>query len=103
MKIDLRILLLISLCVVLSLPACPTMARDELINLEEKVVAYVEGTVDRLTIPGIAVGILIITLFVFAGSKLPDIANDQRALLAIAVLASLKIVDAVIHDRMSRA
>jgi hypothetical protein len=34
-------------------------------------------------------------LFGFVGWKLPDIANDQQALLAIGVLASRKIVNAV--------
>lgn len=47
--------------------------------------------------------ILFITLAVFVGWKLPYIANDQQALLAIAILVSLKIVNAVIHYWMSRA
>jgi hypothetical protein len=41
--------------------------------------------------------ILLITLAVFVGWKLPFIQNDQQALLAIAVLASLKVVNAVTH------
>jgi hypothetical protein len=46
--------------------------------------------------------ILLSTLFVFAGWKIPYIANDQQALLFIAVLASLKVVNAVIHYWISR-
>jgi len=47
--------------------------------------------------------ILLITLFVFVGWKLPFIANDQQALLAIAILASLKMVNAVAHYLLSRS
>ena len=47
--------------------------------------------------------ILFITLAVFVGWKLPFIANDQQALLAIAVLASLKVVNAIIHYLLSRS
>lgn len=47
--------------------------------------------------------ILIITLAVFVGWKLPFIANDQQALLAIAILASLKVVNAVTHYLLSRS
>ena len=52
-----------------------------------------------LSIIGYLLGglILIITLAVFVGWKLPFIASDQQALLAIAILASLKVVNAVIH------
>ena len=46
--------------------------------------------------------ILLITLFVFMGWQLPYIANDQQALLAIAILAGLKIVNAVIHYLLTR-
>ena len=57
-----------------------------------------------LSIIGYILGgsILLITLSVFVGWKLPFIANDQQALLAIAVLASLKVVNAVIHYLLSR-
>src|SRR5215216_1495026 len=41
--------------------------------------------------------ILLITLAIFVGWKLPYIQNDQQALIAIAILASLKIVNAVTH------
>ena len=41
--------------------------------------------------------ILLITLAVFVGWKLPYIQNDQQALIAIAILISLKIVNAVTH------
>ena len=47
--------------------------------------------------------ILLSTLFVFVGWKIPYIANDQQALLLIAILAGLKVVNAVIHDLLSRA
>ena len=42
--------------------------------------------------------ILFLTLAVFAGWKLPLITSDQQALLAIAVLAGLKVVNAVAHS-----
>lgn len=47
--------------------------------------------------------ILLSTLFVFAGWKIPYIANDQQALLFIAILASLKVVNAVTHYLLSRS
>jgi hypothetical protein len=47
--------------------------------------------------------ILLITLAVFVGWKLPFIQNDQQALIAIAILAGLKIVNAVTHYLLSRA
>lgn len=47
--------------------------------------------------------ILLSTLFVFVGWKIPYIANDQQALLFIAILAGLKIVNAVTHYLLSRA
>jgi hypothetical protein len=52
-----------------------------------------------LSIIGYILGglILFITLAVFVGWKLPYILNDQQALLAIAILASLKVVNAVTH------
>jgi len=52
-----------------------------------------------LSIIGYLLGglILIITLSVFVGLRLPFIANDGQALLAIAILASLKVVNAVGH------
>ena len=58
-----------------------------------------------LSILGYILGglILLITLAVFAGWKLPYIQNDQQALLAIAVLVSLKVVNAVTHYLLSRA
>ena len=46
--------------------------------------------------------ILFITLAVFAGWKLPFVANDQQALLAIAILASLKVLNAVAHYLLSQ-
>jgi hypothetical protein len=58
-----------------------------------------------LAIVGYILGgtILLITLFVFAGWKLPFIQNDQQALIAIALLASLKVVNALTHYLLSRA
>lgn len=47
--------------------------------------------------------ILLITVAVFAGWKLPFIQNDQQALLAIAILAGLKILNAVTHSLLFRS
>ena len=57
-----------------------------------------------LSIIGYILGgsILLITLAVFVGWKLPFIANDQQTLLAIAILASLKVVNAVTHYLLSK-
>ena len=46
--------------------------------------------------------ILLITLAVFVGWKLPYIQSDQQALLVVAVLACLKVVNAVTHYLLSR-
>ena len=46
--------------------------------------------------------ILIIAISAWIGWKLPFIQNDQQALLAIAFLAVLKIVNAVTHYLLSR-
>jgi hypothetical protein len=58
-----------------------------------------------LSIIGYLLGglILIISLAVFVGWKLPFIANDGQALLAIAILAGLKVVNAVTHSLLSQA
>lgn len=58
-----------------------------------------------LSILGYILGglILLITLAVFAGWKLPYIQSDQQALLAIAMLAGLKVVNAVSHYLLARA
>lgn len=45
--------------------------------------------------------ILLSTLFVFVGWKIPYIANDQQALLLIAIFAGLKVVNAVTHYFLS--
>ena len=57
-----------------------------------------------LSIIGYILGglILLITLAVFVGWKLPYIQTDQQALLAIAILASLKVVNAVTHYLLAR-
>lgn len=53
-----------------------------------------------LSIIGYVLGglILLVALSVFVGWKLPYIQNDQQALLAIAILAGIKIVNAVVHS-----
>lgn len=47
--------------------------------------------------------ILLVTLAVFTGWKLPYIHSDQQALLTIAILASLKVVNAFTHYYLGRA
>ena len=47
--------------------------------------------------------ILLITLAVFVGWKLPYIQTDQQALIAITVLIGLKVVNAVTHYLLSQA
>lgn len=47
--------------------------------------------------------ILLITLAVFIGWKLPFIQSDQQALIAIAILAGLKVINAVTHYLLSRS
>ena len=58
-----------------------------------------------LAIIGYVLGglILLITLAVFVGWRLPFVQSDQQALIAIAILASLKVVNAVTHYLLSRA
>ena len=58
-----------------------------------------------LAIVGYILGglILLITLAVFVGWKLPLIQTDQQALIAIAILASLKILNAVAHYLLNRS
>ena len=57
-----------------------------------------------LAIVGYVLGgtILIVAASVFVGWKLPFIQNDQQALIAIAILAGLKIVNAVTHYLLAR-
>jgi hypothetical protein len=57
-----------------------------------------------LSIIGYILGglVLFITLAGFVGWKLPYIQNDQQVLLAIAILASLKVVNAVAHYLLSK-
>jgi hypothetical protein len=57
-----------------------------------------------LSIIGYILGgtILLIALSVFVGWKLPMIQNDQQALIAIAILIGVKIVNAVTHYLLSR-
>lgn len=58
-----------------------------------------------LSIIGYILGglILLLTVAVFTGWKLPYVQTDQQALLAIAILAGLKVVNAVTHYWLSRA
>ena len=58
-----------------------------------------------LSIVGYILGatVLIVATSVFVGWKLPFLQNDQQALIAIAILAGLKIVNAVTHYLLSRA
>lgn len=58
-----------------------------------------------LSIVGYLLGglILLITLAVFLGWKLPYIQTDQQAIIAVTILAGLKIVDAVAHSLLARA
>jgi hypothetical protein len=58
-----------------------------------------------LSIVGYLLGgtILLTTLAVFVGWKLPFIQSDQQALIVIAILAGLKVLNAVTHYALSRA
>jgi hypothetical protein len=58
-----------------------------------------------LSIVGYILGgtILLIAASVFRGWKLPFLQNDRQALIAIAILVGLKIVNAVTHYLLSRA
>jgi hypothetical protein len=57
-----------------------------------------------LSIIGYILGglILLITLAVFVGWKLPWIHNDEQALMAIALLAVVKVINAVTHYYLGR-
>ena len=57
-----------------------------------------------LSIVGYVLGgtILLVALSVFVGWKLPFIQNDQQALITIAFLVGLKIVNAMTHYLLSR-
>ena len=58
-----------------------------------------------LSIVGYILGgtILLIAASVFTGWKLPFLQNDRQALIVIAILVGLKIVNAVTHYLLSRA
>jgi len=58
-----------------------------------------------LSIVGYILGgiILLIAASVFMGWKLPFLQNDRQALIVIAILVGLKIVNAVTHYLLSRA
>ena len=57
-----------------------------------------------LSIIGYLLGglILLVALSVFVGWKLPYIQSDQQALFAIAILAGLKVVNAITHYLLVR-
>jgi hypothetical protein len=46
--------------------------------------------------------ILLVALAAFVGWKLPFIQNEQQALIAVAILAGLKVLNAVTHYLLSR-
>ena len=46
--------------------------------------------------------ILLVTLAVFAGWKLPFVQDERQALIAIAVLAGAKVVNAAVHYLLAR-
>jgi hypothetical protein len=58
-----------------------------------------------LSIVGYILGglILLVTVTVFAGWKLPYIQSDQQALLDIAAIAGLKVLNAGAHFLLSRS
>ncbi|HET9908966.1 MAG TPA: hypothetical protein VFQ23_20115 [Anaerolineales bacterium] len=58
-----------------------------------------------LSIIGYVLGglILLIAFAVFMGWKLPLIQTDQQGLIAVAILAGLKVVNAVTHYLLARA
>jgi len=58
MKSNLRIFLIVVLCMVLTMTTTPALARPTFSSLEEKVDAYITETMERLPIPGLAVGIV---------------------------------------------
>lgn len=47
--------------------------------------------------------ILLVAAAIFVGWKVPFIQNDQQALIAIAILVGLKVLNAVTHYLLSRA
>jgi hypothetical protein len=47
--------------------------------------------------------ILLVTLAAFAGWKLPFVRDARQALIAVALLAGIKVVNAVLHDLIDRA
>jgi hypothetical protein len=67
-------------------------------------VAAANAWAHPLSIIGYVLGglILFILLAVFVGWKLPFIQNDRQALAAIAILACLKIANAVTHYLLAR-
>jgi hypothetical protein len=67
-------------------------------------VAAIGAWAHPLSIAGYILGglILLTTLAVFAGWKIPLIQNDQQALILIAALAGFKVVIAVIHSLFLR-
>ena len=58
-----------------------------------------------LAIVGYVLGglILLVTLAAFAGWQLPLIAGERQALLAVTILAGLKVLNALLHTLLNRA
>ncbi len=67
-------------------------------------VAATGAWIHPLSILGYLLGglILLVTLASFAGWKLPLIAGDRQALLAVTALAGLKVLNALLHTLLSR-
>ena len=57
-----------------------------------------------LSIVGYLLGglILLVTVSAFSGLKLPLIDGDRQALLAVTILAGLKVLNALLHTLLSR-
>jgi CubicO group peptidase (beta-lactamase class C family) len=58
MKSNLRISLIVVLCLLLTMTTTPALVHPTSSSLEEKVDAYIKETMDRLPIPGLAIGIV---------------------------------------------
>ncbi|MCU0521958.1 MAG: hypothetical protein MUF84_14860 [Anaerolineae bacterium] len=58
-----------------------------------------------LSIVGYVLGglILLIAIAVFAGMKLPLIGSDRQALIAVAILSGVKILNSLIHSLLSHS
>ena len=50
----------------------------------------------------IGAAIMLITLAVFAGWKLPMIQSDRQALIAVTILVGVKILDSILHSLLTK-